>query len=184
MYYEPIDIINCFKKVKDQKIVKKIPKIKKENLEIVKSLTDNFNTKWNNIDPIEYFKCGLKLWKTFSYSKFLNNLIIKEYIKQDKKKKRKLTSKNDIERSFLYLKSISIKSLNELKDDNEPSFIVIEYIKNNIDKILLSYLLFNKYIPEGYINKKYLSYIYNNKKEMKALVKRYSRYIKKLEDNL
>jgi len=184
MYYEIIDIINYFKEVKGQKPVKKIPKIKEENLQIIQSLTDRFNTKWNNICPREYFKCGLKLWKTFSYSKFLNNSIIKEYIKQDKKKKRQSINKDDIEMSFSYLKSINIKSLNDLKDINEPSFAVIEYMKNNIDKVLLSFLLFNRYIPNGNINKRYLSYIYNNESEMKSLVKRYSRYIKKLGDNL
>jgi len=180
MYYEAIDIINIFKTIKGQKTVKSLPKLK--HIEEIQILTDRFNTKWSKIDPSEYFKCGLRLWKTFSYSKFLNNSIIKEYIKQDKRKKRKDVVKQDIERSFSYLKSMGITSLNDVRTHKES--IIFEYINNNIDKALMSFLLFNNYIPIDHISRRHTSYIFNNKSEMKNYVKRYSRYIKKLGDSL
>ena len=180
MYYEAIDIINIFKTIKGQKTVKSLPKLK--HIEEIQILTDRFNTKWSNINPYDYFKCGLKLWKTFSYSKFLNESIINEYIKQDKRKKRKDVQKEDIERSFSYLKYIGVKSLNDTK--NYTDAIIFEYLNNNIDKVLLSYLLFNKYMPSDDISRRYASHIFNNKSEMEAYVKRYSRYIKKLGESL
>jgi len=93
--------------------------------------------------------------------------------------------RNEIEDSFKWLKTHGIKSLDVYKDNgNTISLAVIDYLNNNIDKVLMTYLIINKYIPENYINVGHLSHIYDNLKHSKRKAKEYSRLIKRLEEKL
>jgi len=187
MYYEQLDIINSFKKVKGQRPVKKLPKLTSENLTQIKNLTDNFNTKWSNIDPSIYFKCGLKLWKTFSYSRFMNSAILEKYIHKDKIIKRKIIEKNDIIESFQYIKHKkhdSLYSYTKCKDGTLLHLCCLDFFYNKIDKVLISYLMFYNYFKVSELDKRYTNYIWNNKKEMKAKVKRWKRVIQKCENEI
>jgi len=71
MYYEEIDVINIFKSVKGQRPIKKLPKLSPDSLSQLQEITNAFNTKWSNIEPSNYFKCGNMIWKNFTYAKTL-----------------------------------------------------------------------------------------------------------------
>lgn len=104
----------------------------------LEKITNNFNTKWQNINPEEYFKTGFKLFgKTFSYHKFFDRKIIKQYIQVDRNKKRNSNiNKRKVADSVKFLKKETKQkglSIKEYCKENNNSNIVLNYIKNNID---------------------------------------------------
>jgi len=185
MFYETIDVINIFKAVKGQRPVKKIPKLSPGSLLQLQNLTNAFNTKWSNISPSLYFEHGMCLWKTFSYAKFMHESVLKKYIKNDKIVKRMKVDKSVIVKSFKFLKSKGYKSLESYTrlDNDTLHLCVYDYFHNKIDKVLIAYLMFELFKPRR-LDKRYTSYIWDNYHEMKSQVKRYSRYIKKLEKEM
>jgi len=182
MYYTKLDIINIYKKVKCQKPVNKIPKLKPEILLIIQDLVNAFNTKWSNISPLIYFECGQSIYKTFTYKHFLNEKILQKYINKDKIIKRKDVNKTQIIKSIKYIKSQKYNSLKDYATSGDNiKTCIIDYFYNKIDKVIMSLLIFDNYFNINEIDKLYTSYIWNNEITMKSLVKRYKRYIKKLE---
>jgi len=192
MWYETIDILNKFKEVKGQRIVKKIPKLTESNLLILQRLTGQFNTNWSNIDPAIYFKCGIVIWKTFSYSKFLNRKILDRYIKDDKRKKRKAFDKtdeeikNDIKNSLNYIKNQGFASIKEYSQVivDSTHLCVDDYFGEKIDLILTAHIIYTKGFNLFGIDDVNLTYINNNQTVIKGLVKRFSRVIKKMEKEI
>lgn len=192
MFYETIDIVNKFKEVKGQKPVKKIPKLTENNLLLLQRLTDQFNTNWYNIEPTLYFKCGIMLWKTFSYSKFLDRKILDKYIKDDKRKKRKAFDKtdeeikNDIKKSLDYIKNQGYSSIKEYSQVivNSTHLCVDDYFRERIDLVLTAYIIQAKGFSLFGVDDICLSYINNNQPIIKKLVKRYSRVINKILKNV
>jgi len=185
MYIE-LDIINAYKKVKCQKEVTKIPKISDDNLKIITDLTNLFNTKWHNIRISDYMKCGMELWKGFSYSKFLDERILKKYIKNDKTIKRNSIGKEHIISSFKHLKENQYKTLKDYSTHRTEGIYtpIYDYIHNHIDKILMGYLLYNSIVKPNEIEMIYVDTLICNKNEMRGYIKTYTRLIKRLENGL
>lgn len=108
-----------------------------------------FNTKWNNIDPYLYFKCGFELYKKrFSYIKFFEEKIILLYIQRDKNTKReaRATKENLIKSAGFvkkYMRENEIQSLQEYIDTNDGNqkLAVSHYLKNKIDASFFVFLL-------------------------------------------
>ncbi len=181
-----IDIVNAYKKVKNQRPIKTISKITDSNLQNVINLTNLFNTRWSNINIDEYMKCGIELWKGFSYSKFLNAKVIKKYISNDKKYKRNSVTREKLEKSFEYLKNNNYISLSKYCDDKVDGICkpIYDYIHNDINRILMEYILLNKMIKPNEIELMYVSSLLQNKKDANQRVKSFGRYIKKMESLL
>ena len=186
MFYEPLEIVNLFKTIKGQKTVKKLPKIKPENLKNIQDLTNAFNTKWCNITPSVYFETGLKLWKSFSYSKFLDKKVLTEYIKKNKKWRRRDFGIDDIKDSFKHIELSQYTSLYQYCNDKVDNIClpVYDYIHHDIDKILMSYILYKKLVTLNEIELMYVDSIVQDKKNTNALIKRFSRTITKLDRRL
>jgi len=188
--YHPIDILNMYKVVKGQKVVRCVPpSVKDDNLINLIGLTDSFNTKWSNIDPTLYLKCGLELWKGFSYSKFLDDRVLRRYIKCDKATKRSLPSgKEAIIKSFNFIKSKGYKTLKEYgatytSDGNAICQPVYDYFHKHIDPITVAYMLFSSIMKPNEVEFRYIDTVISDK-NVKQNVKSFTRFIKKMETEL
>lgn len=133
--------------------IEKIKTKNEKNYKNLKTITLWFNTKWQNIDIEEYFNCGFELYKSFSYYKFLDDNIIKLYIQKDKiKKYEDNINKKEILNSFKFIKNYNVKNnLKDLKEyclvkDGYEPLIIKEYVKNNINLIVLMYCVLKKYL--------------------------------------
>jgi len=145
----------------------------RENLE---TITKFFNTKWQNINPEDYFSIGFSLWKKFSYHQFLNPLIIRAYVERDKLKKRTtIGCKADILRSLKFIKNtygdISLKEYSNIWDGKirQP---VTDFLKNKIGKYIIAYM----------INKKYLILEDNERGLLSIIVNNYRNILSEMED--
>lgn len=137
------------------------------SIEEFTKLSDKFITVWQNIDIDTYMSIGWKLWKTFTVNNLNNNKIIKEYIKQDKKKKRCIDySEKDIYNELSSLKRL-YGSLNQYCIKRNP---IEDFTKNKICSLTLMYLIMYKYIIVSSLDKNYLSYIYNRYNTLKSII--------------
>jgi len=117
------------------------------------SITRNFNTKWQNIDPKLYFSVGFELFKnSFSYHKFFDVRITKHYISRDKVQKRDSDNvKEDFSKSLKHVRNIISESdtilldYTKLKIENQ-SLPVYDFLHNNIGKYFLTQLIRHKYL--------------------------------------
>lgn len=131
------------------------------NREILIKTTGYFNTVFSNVNPYSYMLCGFSLWKTFGYSKFLNENIITEYITYDKRQKRDLGSTHEsINRSMEYINKPLREYCREGVDDKKR--IISDYLLNKIDASIVVYCLFKKYVKFDEFDKGYITIIYNN----------------------
>lgn len=120
------------------------------NKEKLIKVSNNFLTKWSNIDQYRYFTCGFKLFnKTFSYIKFLDDRILNYYITLDKNKKREITNiKKDLIVSAKHVKKWVNDNSKTLYDyiqtedkENGRKLAVTDYIKGYIDTSFFVWLL-------------------------------------------
>ena len=123
-------------------------KMSKSNTDNLIKLTKYFNTKWTNIDPDRYFDHGFGLYKTFTYSMFFNENILKFYIRKDKDIKREISnSKTNILQSAKFVKSYMKKEgIDDIKQycrirEGSESIIIRHYIKGYVDKLFLSLMI-------------------------------------------
>jgi hypothetical protein len=123
-------------------------KFKEVNKKSLIKITGWFLTKWQDIDPYEYFMCGFDLFKkNFTYAKFFNEKIILLYKTRDKNKKRNIQiTKQALIRSALYVKKWMEKnnaSLDEYMGTREGNqkIAVSHYLNNKIDAIFLVFLI-------------------------------------------
>ncbi len=140
-----------------------------ENLEII---TKYFNTKWQNINPEEYFTTGFNIWKNFSYHQFLNPKILNLYIDRDKLKKRSLMGcKADLIKGRKYVIStygnITFSEYCKMKD-GEIHQPVSDFLNNKIGKYTLTYLIYKRYLVLEDHERSLLSIITNNYRDIVA----------------
>lgn len=119
-----------------------------KNKEYLLKATDYFNTKWNNIDPYVYFKCGFELLKTFSYINFFDPRVIRLYIQRDKNTKRELSNcKKEIAQSVVFIRNYMNKNGIIIFDDyinktvENKKIIVTHYLKNKVSKFFIVWML-------------------------------------------
>lgn len=165
-------------------------KMKEQNRKKLISITKFFLTKWENIDPYEYFKCGFSLWKNFSYIKFLDEKVMKHYISRDKMKKRETRLfKKSIIGSTSYVKNWmrenNIYSLNDYINlsDGEIKVAVRHYVKGKIDNGFFVFLL-TKGLTLNNNEFNYVPYIKKNYRKMKNNILKLSKFMKKVEEKL
>lgn len=119
----------------------------------LQKITDNFNTKWINIDPEKYFKYGFELFgKTFTYTKFFDPRLIQFYIMKDKNSKREmeinkkqLLSSAKFVKKFLNENEITLSQYCE-KKDGELSLPILHYLNGKLDNIFLTLLIYKKFL--------------------------------------
>jgi hypothetical protein len=174
------DIYIAFRKAQSKAIERpyKLPKdweyfynveMTEKNKEYLDKATANFNTIWQNFDPIKYFNVGFELFgKRFGYHKFLSKKIIMHYIEKDKHYKRDVDgAKRDIIDSAKYVLSVChdlYQYCNRM--DGRLSLPVSDYLRNKIDKYFLVWLMRkgylhlsdDEYISIPYINEKFSEY--------------------------
>ena len=142
-------------------------KLTPKNEEIINNITDYFNTKWQNVNPYEYFLIGLSLFKSFNYNMFFHDDIIKTYIQNQKINKRKSFDINKFKHSIDFMKQIDDYLLQK---DNYTYIFVNDYIQNKIDKYAIVYMLsFLSYQEQNKIEqetKHFVSEIFNNKDQL------------------
>lgn len=144
-----------------------------KNRESLITVTKWFNTKWNNIDIYRFMKCGFKLFKTFSYIKFLDERVINLYIVRDKNLKREINlNKKEIMESVKYVKKY-MKENNILilrdycnKKDENNKIVIKHYLLNKIDKFLFVYLIRNGILELNDTDRSYIPYIISQYREI------------------
>jgi len=160
-------------------------KMVEKNRDNIVTLAHWFNTKWRNIDLEKYFEAGFELFgNTFSYNKFLDNKIVKLYIQLDKNKKRLMEiNKKEIINSFKFIKENYGNAPLEHYCNMENGYmhlVVEDYLKNKIDKTLLTYLINYKYIRRlNDEDRQKIPYIVTNWREHLEKVKELKDFIEK-----
>lgn len=167
---------------------KKLSTINQKNLTKV---TKWFNTKWSNIDPYLYFKCGFALYKkNFSYVKFFNEKILMLYKAKDKNEKRKIrvTKEKLIESAKFvkrYMRDNNILSLQEYIDTNDGNqkLAVSHYLKNNIDASFFVFLL-KKGMKLSDTDRSYIPYIAQHYRTINVMLVDIKPFLEKMEKML
>ena len=173
--------IECTKKDKKQTISwsKFKSKASKDKLIKLETISNYFNTIWHNINIETYINIGFDLWKTFSIDKIDDKKIINKYKTLDKQNKRKVKISNDkIKRSIDFISNYNIP-LNEYCCKPETiSYVITDYLNNNIDVITLIYLIENGFKKINNIEHMLLSYLRDNYDEIKFNMYKKHKFIK------
>lgn len=167
--YEPKDVYSIFRREqasfynrpynlpKDWDSFWNGKKLNSRSKSLIKELTHRFNTNWNNIDPVEYIRCGFDLFKNrFTYIKFIDRKILNLYIERDKNKKRKLeSSKKEIAENAKFIISFLKDKINpkfsvlnqyaKMKDGRE-TVCIKHYKQDKIGAYLIAWMIFNGYL--------------------------------------
>lgn len=165
-------------------------KFSENNKKILIKITGWFLTKWHNIDPYLYFKCGFELYdKRFTYAKFFDDKILLLYITRDKNKKREVRiTKQQLIDSAVFVKKWMNKynlSLNEYIHLREGNLLlaVDHYLKNKIDASFFVFL-----IQKGMIltdeDRSLIPYIHSNFRKIRFGLNDIKDFVIKLEDKL
>lgn len=166
-------------------------KMKHQNREALLTLTAFFNTKWRNINVTKYMSCGFELFPTFTYVKFFDDRIINLYISKDKVQKRECElDKRKIIESAKFIKSqmknLGISTLKQYAryyNENE-SLAVSHYLQGHVDSILLTYLIYEKYIFLDDNISANISYILTNMRSLKSKVLSIIEFLKNVEEKM
>jgi hypothetical protein len=167
-------------------------KMSKPNRENIVKLTHFFNTKWKDISIDRYFESGFELFgENFSYNNFFSDKIIKYYIQIDKNKKRNIEiSKKEIIESFKYIKLLA-KEKNYTEKNivswycklfNSTNYIhgaVEDYLKNKIDKLLITYFIYYKHLKLSEEDRQKIPYIIEKWREHVSSMRDIESLIKK-----
>lgn len=120
-------------------------KMGKTDLESLQTLTDYFNTKWNNIDVDMYMESGFDVLKSFNYKYFLDKRVIKKYITKDKAIKYKSHDiKQLLIKDAMYVKenwTDNIQLYINQVTPNNRRLVIHDYIKNNITAQFIVFLI-------------------------------------------
>ena len=193
--YTPQNIYYYFKKAAnrpfrmpkdfDQYLENKITGKNKENLT---KITQFFNTKWMNIDPLKYFQTGYQLLnKGFSYHKFFEQRILDFYIQSDKVSKMSLdVDKKKIINSFNFI--IENKDcpylvyIDKILDDKP--ILLVNYLSNNIDKFTFFYFVYTGQIKMKDDYWALVPEINNNINELKVKIEELLPLFKKIVERI
>jgi hypothetical protein len=121
-----------------------LEKMKKPDKEALNMAVTFFNTKWKDIDIERYFQSGFFVFKhKFTYTKFFDNRIIKDYVAKDKAKKMDLSNiKKDFEKSIRFVIQSGWKIPEYVNmNEGELSLPVIHYIQGKTHGSFLAYLI-------------------------------------------
>lgn len=169
-------------------VKKRMSDANRKNLE---KITQYFNTKWSNIEPERYFDYGFELFgKGFSYSRFLDSRLVKYYIDKDKNLKRESDNVAEgLKKSIIFVKKwinnncrnskISPITIYCNKSDEKVRLPIRHYLKNDIHRLFLTWL-----IREGYFQPKdyeinYITYISENFRTNIESLKEFNKLIEK-----
>jgi len=119
-------------------------KFKESNKKKLIQATGYFLTKWSDIDPYVYFKCGFELLKGFSYFHFFDKKVMLLYQQRDKNKKRevkvvkeKLVESAKFVKRYMNDNNLSFRDYIDYKEGNR-SIAVKHYLHNNLYRKILS----------------------------------------------
>lgn len=166
-------------------------KFKEQNKKKLIKITGWFLTKWQNIDPYQYFRCGFDLFdKRFSYMKFFNEKILLLYINKDKNNKReiKVTKQALVDSAYFVKRYMSNNGLSSLDDyihetDGNRKVAVEHYLKNKIDASFFVFLLGRGMILTD--NERCdIPYIQTNFRKLKFNLEDMKDFLKKLGDKI
>lgn len=165
-------------------------RFKEQNRKALTKITGWFLTKWQNIDPYEYFLCGFELFKkNFTYVRFFDEKIILLYKTRDKNKKREIniTKKTLIKSAYFVKKWIEKynKTFNEyitIRNGNQK-IAVYHYLKNKIDASFFVFLL-NKGMILTDNDRSMIPYIQTNYRKIIYELNLIEDFIKKMEEKL
>jgi len=202
MRYEPVDIYYFFRKAQseskgrgfrmpknfDEHLEKKFTE---KNREALLLATKFFNTKWKNVEPLKYFRCGFELYKTFSYLKFFDIKTLRLYIEKDKNLKRDLDIKKaDIVKTVKFIK----KYMNDNKiymfrdylekKNGRQKIVISHYIKNNVDKFTLVWLVKNGRLILTDDDRAYMPYIVSQYREICDKINDINGFIRKAVEKI
>ncbi len=141
------------------------------------TITKFFNTKWQNIDPDEYFSAGFAIFKTFSYHQFLNPKVMNFYIDRDKMKKRTLMGcKSDIIKFNKFIqvehKCVTYQDYCAMKS-GELSQPIADFLSNKIGKYALTHLIYRKFLILQDHERGLISIITSNYRDLVAELEEY-----------
>ncbi len=166
-------------------------KMNKVNQEKLVALTNRFNTKWSNIDPYTYFKCGFDLYKkNFSYVKFLNEKIFLLYVQRDKNSKREVrVTKQKLIDSAKFIKQYMTKneiySIQEYIDtsDGNKKLAVTHYLQNKIDAAFFVWLI-KKGMKLTDTDRGFIPYISKHYRNINVMLNELKSFLSKIEERL
>jgi len=164
-------------------------KFKEQNKKALIKITGWFLTKWQNINPYDYFICGFELYKSFTYMKFFDEKILLLYKTRDKNKKRnvKITKKKLIE-SACFVKKWMNENNGTLYDyinsrEGYQRIAIDHYLKDKIDASFLVFL-----IKKGMIltdnERSVIPYVQANFRKITFALNDMKDFLKKLERKL
>lgn len=177
----------------DTFVQKRMSEKNRQNLE---KITQYFNTKWINIDIDRYFDYGFELFqKTFSYNKFLDNRLIQYYIDKDRNIKRSNeATSEDLKKSIVFVKKWALENCRNPrvspitlycnKSDEKVRLPIKHYLRGNIHKLFLTWL-----IREGYFKPKdyeisYITHISENFRSNIEKLNEFSNLMRKAKEML
>lgn len=173
----------------EENFEKKFDKMQLKQKEKLVLLTKMFVTVYQNIDVNRYMELGFELWKKFTYNHFGDERLLNYYIQKDKNRKLEIsTNKKLITASakfiIRYCQDNDIKSLKEYcrKRENFKSIPVVHYIHGNIDNILMTYLIYKRYILLDEDDKQTLTFIVERFRTLKANMFEIIDFLEELED--
>ena len=171
--------------------IEKLRQSNQKNYDNLKTLSDYFNTKWQNIDMVKYVECGFKLFPNFTYINFLNDKILKHYIQLDKIQKfHETINKKTLLKSFKFIQSqLHELNLTSLKDyckyhENEISLIIEHYLQSKIDSYVFVYILMKRYLNLSKEERDKVQNLLNRITEFKSTVQNEWELLEKMEDKI
>lgn len=165
-------------------------KFREPNKKALIKITGRFLTKWQDIDPYIYFKCGFDLYKNkFTYTKFFKEEILRLYIQRDKNRKREIEiTKKGLVDSAIFVKKWCKNNNSCLYDymriRNENKLVVIDhYLKNKIDASFFVFLLRKGMILTDN-DRSLIPYIHTNYRRINFGLNDLKLFLKKMEEKL
>lgn len=170
MIYKEYDIYKAFKEVegevkgKEFKILAEAAfagRISAKNFELIKKVTDLFNTRFSNVNLKEYLRCGFHHFKSFDYDKVFREIVLNEYIARDARNKRNI--KEPISKILSDMKYINRPLDYYLREvDGNRRVILTDYIQNNIGSTIVVYCIWRNLFKPTEEEWEYMSNIKNN----------------------
>jgi hypothetical protein len=165
-------------------------KFKETNKKILIKITGWFLTKWQNVDPYEYFKCGFELYENrFTYVKFFKEKILLLYKTRDKNKKREVRiTKEGLVKSAMFIKKWMDENNSTLEmymheRIGEQKLAVDHYLKDKIDASFFVYLMRRGMILSDN-DRACIPYIHANFRKISFALNDIRDFTKKLGDKL
>lgn len=136
-------------------------RVSEKNRMVLQELAGLFNTRYVNVNPHSFVKCGFDLYKSFDYSKMLRDTVINLYIQRDSRLKR--NPNEPIGKIISDLKFVD-RNLNKYANEftNNQRTIIRDYVFNNIGSTLLVYCIWRGMFEPNDIEWEYLNIIKNN----------------------